>query len=169
MNEIEKARQIILENDYMTIGTADLDGTPWVSPVYFVFDQELNLIWVSNKDSRHSRLIKENPRVAIVIFDSKVQEGAGDAVYIEATAHEMSDEKEIEAGMKVRAMRESAEEFKVKNVSDVQGDNSWRMYQATPSKVYKLAETYIGAQLNDVRKELDLEELKQICSSKQSF
>lgn len=159
MKDIEKARQIILDNDYMTIATADLDGTPWVSPVFFVFDENLNLIWVSNKDARHSILIRKNPRVAIVIFDSKAQEGTGDAVYIEATARELVDGAEIEAGMKVRLKRETCEEFKVKSISDVKDEKSWRMYCASPNKLYKLSETRIGGQLNDVRMELALESL----------
>lgn len=161
MNEIDKARQIILNNDYMTIATADLDGTPWVSPVFFVFDEKLNLIWVSNKDARHSKLIRKNSRVAIVIFDSKAQEGAGDAVYIEATARELVEDGEIEAGMKVRLKRETCEEFRVNSISDVKDDKSWRMYCASPNKVYKLSESRIGGQLNDVRMELALESLIQ--------
>ena len=78
---IVKAQQIISENIYMTIATSSIDGKPCISPVFFAYDEDYNLFWVSNKESRHSTLIKANSQVAIVIFDSKSPEGDGDGVY----------------------------------------------------------------------------------------
>ena len=65
---------------YMTIATADADGTPWVTPVWFAPDGADGLLWVSDPGARHSRNIDVRPRVAIVIYDSRVEPGGAGAV-----------------------------------------------------------------------------------------
>ncbi len=86
-NEI--ARKIIKDNIYMTIATADKSGEPWISPVVFGYDEDYNLYWMSDKNSKHSKLISQNNKVAIVIFDSKAPEGTGDGVYTVGRAAEL--------------------------------------------------------------------------------
>ena len=78
----EKARKIIENNIYITIATASKDGLPWISPVYSAHDKDYTFYWISPMDTLHSRLIRENHRVAIVIFDSRAPEGTGEGVYI---------------------------------------------------------------------------------------
>lgn len=75
----------------MTIATADKTGEPWISPVVFGYDKNYNLYWFSDKDSKHSKLIAQNPRVAVVIFDSKAPEGTGDGVYIVGKAKQLTE------------------------------------------------------------------------------
>jgi hypothetical protein len=87
MNDIETtsvARRIVEANMYMTIATADSDGRPWVSPVWFAPRSEAEFLWVSSPDARHSRDIAVREEIAIVIFDSTVRVGAAEAVYVEA-------------------------------------------------------------------------------------
>ena len=64
------ARAIIDTNLYMTLGTADLDGRPWTSPVYFAAGKDRDLYWTSAVDAQHSRNLAERPFVSIVVFDS---------------------------------------------------------------------------------------------------
>ena len=75
---------------YMTIATADADGRPWVSPVWFAPRSEKEFLWVSSPDARHSRNIVVRSAIAIVIFDSTVPVGAAEALYLEAVAEEVS-------------------------------------------------------------------------------
>jgi predicted pyridoxine 5'-phosphate oxidase superfamily flavin-nucleotide-binding protein len=49
------ARRLIEANMYMTIATADGDGRPWVSPVWFAAASDTEFLWVSAPDARHSR------------------------------------------------------------------------------------------------------------------
>ena len=42
------ARAILDANHYMTLGTADADGRPWVSPVFFAADGYRELYWISS-------------------------------------------------------------------------------------------------------------------------
>lgn len=80
------ARSILDTNLYMTLGTADEDGTPWVSPVFYATADHTVLYWISSPEVTHSRNIAVRPEVSIVVFDSTVPAGEGKAVYMRATA-----------------------------------------------------------------------------------
>ena len=100
MNHIDTAsaaRRIVAANKYMTIATADPDGRPWISPVWFAPRSETDFLWVSSPDARHSRNIAVRPAIAIVIFDSTVPVGAAEALYLEAVAEEVSSRDVVEA------------------------------------------------------------------------
>jgi uncharacterized protein YhbP (UPF0306 family) len=137
---IEKAKEIIKNNIYMTIATASTDGKPWISPVFFAYDQQYNLFWVSNKDAQHSQLIRQNPQVAIVIFDSKAPEGEGDGVYIEADVSELADLEEVRSAMALYGLRVTKDEFKIKRTTEVTAQGLSRIYKAVPKAISKLAE-----------------------------
>lgn len=136
---ITEAKAIIANNVYMTLATASLDGLPWVSPVFYGYDESYNLYWVSDKNARHSRLVRENPRAAITIFDSQAPVGDGDAVYFETTIEEIDDAKKAKEAITYRDAQLTVEKFKVKSVDEVLGAAAWRIYKACPSVVYKLA------------------------------
>ena len=155
---IKKAKEIIESNIYCTIATTTLDGKPWISPVFFTYDNKYNLYWVSNKDSKHSTLIRNNPQVAIVIFDSKAPEGQGDGVYFESVASELTDKSEISHVMKLLNKRVTKDEFRVKSVESVTNGGVWRIYKAIPNKISKLTDgEYINGQYIDKRIDINLD------------
>ena len=158
MNDrVQKARQIISENIYMTIASSSKDGKPWISPVFYAYDENYNLFWVSNKDSLHSNLIRKNPQVAIVIFNSSATEGNGDGVYFEAVAIELTNETEIRDAMGLFNKRVTQDEFRIKNVGEITNKGVWRIYKATPTQISKLTEgEFINGQYVDKRIEIKL-------------
>jgi predicted pyridoxine 5'-phosphate oxidase superfamily flavin-nucleotide-binding protein len=81
-----QARRIVAENDYLTLATAGVDGSPWASPVWFAARGLDLFVWASKPGARHSRNIAENPRVSFAIFDSTCAPGEGTAVYVAADA-----------------------------------------------------------------------------------
>lgn len=83
--------QVLAANRYMVLATADADGTPWATPVYFASSDEMHLYWVSSPEARHSRNIAVRPQVSITVFDSQVPIGSAEAVYAEATAAAVDD------------------------------------------------------------------------------
>jgi nitroimidazol reductase NimA-like FMN-containing flavoprotein (pyridoxamine 5'-phosphate oxidase superfamily) len=83
-----KARAIIDDGVFMTLATADAEGVPWASPVWYAPDGYSELLWVSDPNARHSRNIAVRPQIAIVIFDSRQTPGDGVAVYMEARAEQ---------------------------------------------------------------------------------
>ncbi|HYT81257.1 MAG TPA: pyridoxamine 5'-phosphate oxidase family protein [Actinomycetota bacterium] len=61
------ARSIIDSNKYMTLATADSDGVPWASPVWYAPAEYRQFFWVSSPEAMHSRNLAVRPRLAIVI------------------------------------------------------------------------------------------------------
>ncbi|HEY3002866.1 MAG TPA: pyridoxamine 5'-phosphate oxidase family protein, partial [Kribbellaceae bacterium] len=92
------ARALIDANLYVTLGTADADGTPWVSPVYFATADYAEFYWTSADDAAHSRNIARRPQVSMVIFDSQVPTYHGRAVYLSATATELTG-RDLDRGL----------------------------------------------------------------------
>jgi nitroimidazol reductase NimA-like FMN-containing flavoprotein (pyridoxamine 5'-phosphate oxidase superfamily) len=125
----ERAVALIEGTQHMTVATVGNDGQPWVSPVYFAHDDNYSLYWVSDPEALHSANIRERPEVAIVIHGTCF--GKVDAVYIKATAVELSDEGDVRDGMKVLARRPQIPKWTIDDIAVVTGSGPWRIYKAT--------------------------------------
>lgn len=144
-----RARKIIEENVYITIATATLDGDPWISPLWAVHDKTYNFYWGSPVNTRHSRLIKENERASVVIFDSKAPEGTGEGVYFQGIASEISDEKELGGVIKLM--------FKENRpTTDFTGTAPRRLYKFIPSKAWMNAGDEADGYFDDHKIELNI-------------
>jgi hypothetical protein len=84
------ARAIIDGNRYMTLATADADGRPWTSPVFYAAADYTEFYWISAPEATHSQNLAQRPHISIVIFDSRAAEGEGQAVYMSATAEQVA-------------------------------------------------------------------------------
>jgi hypothetical protein len=93
-------RAIIDGNSYMTLGTADADGEPWVSPVFYVADGYSTFYWISSPEATQVRNIAVRPRVGIVVFNSQQPPNTGEAVYMAATAGELTG-AELDRGLEI--------------------------------------------------------------------
>ncbi|GAA1860305.1 pyridoxamine 5'-phosphate oxidase family protein [Asanoa iriomotensis] len=133
----ELARQIIEANSYLTLGTADADGRPWANPVWFAHDRFTDFVWVSRPGTRHSRNIAVRPDVGIVVFDSTVPIGQGQAVYAEAVAAEIP-EASAEAAIALFSARSVAQGGHTWSVADVAGPAQFRLYRARATAHYVL-------------------------------
>jgi nitroimidazol reductase NimA-like FMN-containing flavoprotein (pyridoxamine 5'-phosphate oxidase superfamily) len=69
---LEQSQRIVADNRYLTLATADGEGRPWATPVWFAADGLTTFCWVSRPGARHSVNITLRPRVAFVVFDSTV-------------------------------------------------------------------------------------------------
>ncbi len=62
--DLKKIVVEILEKEHLiSLATID-DGGVWVSDVIYVFDDDLNIYWMSDPEVRHSEAILKNPQVA---------------------------------------------------------------------------------------------------------
>ena len=59
------ARRLVDEAMYMTLATADDEGRPWASPLWFAASGYSQFLWVSDPEARHSRNLTARPDVAI--------------------------------------------------------------------------------------------------------
>jgi nitroimidazol reductase NimA-like FMN-containing flavoprotein (pyridoxamine 5'-phosphate oxidase superfamily) len=87
----QRAAAVIEANKYLTLGTVDVDGLPWVTPVYFTPDGHKDFYWASSPEASHSKNVELTPDVSITIFDSSVPIGGGSAVYLRARAEIVAD------------------------------------------------------------------------------
>ena len=84
------ASSIIDSNRYMTLATADEQGSPWASPVWYAPVGYRSFLWVSSPEARHSRNLAARPQLAIVIFDSH-EAGGWKALYMSASAEQLTE------------------------------------------------------------------------------
>jgi hypothetical protein len=133
------ARAIIDGNGYMTLGTADADGLPWASPVWYAPASYREFFWVSRAGARHSRNIAVRPDVGIVIFDSTVPISTGKAVYLAARAEQVTAAGEIERGMSVFSRRSLERGGREWTPDDVAPDAALCLYRAMASEQFVLS------------------------------
>jgi nitroimidazol reductase NimA-like FMN-containing flavoprotein (pyridoxamine 5'-phosphate oxidase superfamily) len=133
------ARAIIDGNSYLTLGTADAEGLPWASPVWYAPASYREFFWVSKPDARHSLNIAVRPEVAIVICDSTVPIGTGQAVYMAARAEEVTASGDLDRGMAVFSRRSVAQGGREWAPSDVARSARLRLYRALASEQFVLS------------------------------
>lgn len=74
---IESALAILNHNNLLTLSTFNKkNNQPCCSTAYYVFDDEFNLYFWTDPNALHSRNIKQNPKVAVNIFDSTQKWGS---------------------------------------------------------------------------------------------
>ena len=143
MNEHERAelaRGIIDANLYMTLATADREGRPWASPVYYAVDGYRELVWVSDPGATHSRNLAERPQIAIVIYDSRTTPAERQAVYLEAVAHQVSPD-ELDDALEIFSRRSIEHGLSAWGRDDVTEPRQFRMFEATATQHWILGET----------------------------
>src|SRR5262245_10494236 len=136
---VDDAPAIVDANRYMTLATADADGRPWASPVWFATHDYRQFLWVSRPGARHSLNIASRPDVAIVIFDSQVLPGLGVAVYMSARAEQLDGDDAVRA----------LEIFSVEAVA--QGLPEWSVDQIGPGARHRISRAWANEHylLND--------------------
>ena len=153
MNNIKKAKSIIEKIIYITIATVSKEGKPWNTPVYSAYDENFDFFWASWKENEHSKNIRNNGEVFLVIYDSTVPEGTGEGVYVQAKAQELYDPKEVEHAMRYLYGRKNktprkAEEFL--------GNFPRRVYKAVPEKFWLNTDGEVNGNYVDKRIEVKL-------------
>ena len=121
----------------MVLGTADEDGRPWTSPVYFAAGGYSDFYWVSLPDAQHSRNLAGRPEVSIVVFDSGVPIGTGQGVYMSARAEELAGE-ELGSGIEVFSRRSVEHGGRPWSADDVRPPAPRRLYRASVDQHWML-------------------------------
>ena len=127
----EIAREILDTGSYVVLATADETGLPWSSPVWFATEDRRELFWVSHPEARHSQNIAVRPQIALVVFDSTVAPGHGQAVYMSATAEQVTDPAAIERGLGVFNAKATRQDIGDWGVDRVTGEARLRLYRAS--------------------------------------
>ena len=132
-----EGRAVFAANRYMVLGTADADGRPWTTPVWYAREGYEELHWVSSPQTRHSRNIAARPQISVVVFDSQVPVGSAAAVYMQAMAQELAG-AEIDRGMAVFEREGAAQGLPSWTLADVTAPAKHRLYRATVTEHWVL-------------------------------
>jgi len=127
--------RLLEANRYLVLGTADVDGKPWVSPVFFAPLGPDLVCWVSSPKSRHSRNIASRTALAITVFDSTVEVGRAEAAYFDGDATEIAAD---ETDAALHALNSRLPEAKWLSRDDLQPAGPMVVYQATLQHRYVL-------------------------------
>jgi hypothetical protein len=128
------ARQMIDDNLYMTLATADEAGRPWPSPVYYAVEDYREFIWVSRPESKHSRNLAVRPELGIAIFDSRVPIDTGRGVFLSATAEELTGQPDSERAIATFSRRSQLHGGDEWTLADVETPAELRLYRAIASE-----------------------------------
>ncbi len=136
-HDIKKLILEVLQKGYlMSLGTYD-EGGVWVCDVIYIFDEDLNIYWMSKSDRRHSKAIGASPDVAGTITIS-AQGEYNLGIQFAGTA------EKIEGGRFDLAKKHYVKRRKPepKESDDVLKGSSW--YMIKPKKIELIHEELFG-------------------------
>ena len=113
----------------MQVATSQ-DNQPWACTVYFAFDEDLNLYWISKTDRRHSKEIRNNEKVAGTIVFPHTPGDDVQGIQFQGIAKELTDKKEAIIGMKYYAERYGVKPERVNTLLD--GSDGHTCYKIMP-------------------------------------
>jgi nitroimidazol reductase NimA-like FMN-containing flavoprotein (pyridoxamine 5'-phosphate oxidase superfamily) len=132
------ARALIDRSQYLTLATADSEGCPWVSPVWFAHDDYAEFLWVSRPDARHSLNVQARPAVALAVFDSTVAPHEAQAVYVQADAEQVRTDA-LDVALSVYSQKSVGSGLSAWGAADVTGSAAHRLYRARSVAAFALA------------------------------
>lgn len=135
----DEARSVVAAATYLTLATADAQGRPWATPVWFAERDCAEFVWVSRPGARHSVNLAGRPSVALAVFDPAVAVGGAAAVYVEAEAAEVGPDDRADA-LAVYNGRTAEQGLRTWTAQDVTGAAQFRLYRARATHVYVLDE-----------------------------
>jgi hypothetical protein len=146
-----RAQEIVDRILYVTIASTSRDGKPWNSPVFSAHDEYHNFYWGSRIGSQHSQNIKATGKVFLVIYDSTVEAGQGEGVYVQASCKEITDPDEIKFAHNLLQTRRPVPYWKLEEVSP---PAPVRLFKAMPERIWMNDDGQKDGQYIDVRKEV---------------
>ncbi len=133
-------KAIIDSSLYMVLGTADDEGQPWVTPVYFTASKYKEFYWISSPEAKHSRNLEMHSQISLVIFNSQVPVGEGQAVYMYAAAVEVA-RSDLNTSLSLynsRIAHDASQGVRMIKSEEVQSPALYRLYRAVASEYWVL-------------------------------
>jgi uncharacterized protein YhbP (UPF0306 family) len=122
-------RGVLEKGHLLSLATVDKSG-PWVSDLVYVFDDDLNIYWLSMPEARHSQAILTNSAVAGTITISTRSKEPNEAIQVEGSA-EMIEGDILEMATKHLAKRGHPPPLREGEILEAKGQ-AW--YKLTPKK-----------------------------------
>jgi len=68
VSDLSPILALLAETQALTLATHDPDGMPRATPVFFAFDDQATLIFLSERDAQHCRNLEREPFVAAALY-----------------------------------------------------------------------------------------------------
>jgi uncharacterized protein YhbP (UPF0306 family) len=129
------AQQLLDAATLCAIATVSPRSRAHVNTAYFAWGRELELVWLSEPGSRHSRNLHENASAAIAVYDSGQAWGNPDrGIQLFGTAREVAGTGEV--------ARVDAERFPDAAAADL---SAYRFYRFRPREIKLFDEAELGS------------------------
>lgn len=115
----------------MQIATS-VDGQPWCCTVFYVYDKDFNFYWISKPDTRHSKEIAKNPKVAGAIVLPHVPKDPSRGIQFQGRAKLLSG-KEEEIASKFFIRQFNREKTLLEDIRS--GKNPHKFYRIKPTEL----------------------------------
>jgi uncharacterized protein YhbP (UPF0306 family) len=148
MASIKKLIQDYLKKARAMQISTSVNNKPWCATVYYVYDKNWNLYWISKPSTRHSKEIGKNAKVAGAIVYDQVPSRTVRGLQFEGVAELLSGVEE-EVASKVYIKQMSREKTLLDDIRS--GKNPHKFYRIKPSKFVLFDRENFP--INDERKE----------------
>ncbi|MEP7357525.1 MAG: pyridoxamine 5'-phosphate oxidase family protein [Anaerolineales bacterium] len=92
---------LLAEQSTLTLATLDPTSQPMAASLFFAADPQLNLIWTSSVNSRHSRNLAREPRAAVTVHAVTWSWRDIAGAQLEGEAHEVSPGADWQAALEL--------------------------------------------------------------------
>ncbi len=131
------AEELLENHHYCVIATASAEAVPWVTPIFYAYDSDWNLFWISSRTSSHSKLLEQNPHACAVIYQPPSVSQETSALYLSGQVS-ICRGTVLEEGMHVYFERAGLGVSG--KAEDYAGDSPCRLYQLAPEQAFSLQE-----------------------------
>lgn len=137
--------QLVNRMKYMTLSTVDQNGNPWVTPLFYVFDDQYNFYWYSRRVADHSKNISHNSAAAVSIYDQNMSEDNAGGLYLKGVASEV-EESDLDRVIGIYVVRSYPGETEIRNefvtmTNDFKKESPLRFYRFTPKAAWTLGKS----------------------------
>ena len=124
----ERITEVLEKGHLISLGTVD-DGGVWVADLVYIFDDELNIYWMSSPDFRHSKALLENKMVGGSITVSNYSKEDNFGIQVEGVAKKIDGDR---YDLTLKHLSKRGHSIP-KEDDDVLNGYSW--YVLTPTKI----------------------------------
>lgn len=155
---IIRAKELIADIHHVPLATVSEDGAAHNTPVFMAFDDHLTGYWSSHPETVHSHNIARDPRVFLVVFDSR--EGHG-GLFVRALAQVIEDGAEARLALALLAKLKERVYGRMGKVGDYLTPGGPRLFKAVPVQLWVNMSQHDehGVIVRDYRYEIPLSDL----------
>ncbi|MDP3956593.1 MAG: pyridoxamine 5'-phosphate oxidase family protein [bacterium] len=133
----KQVKEALERTHFMALSTIGADGI-WTCPVFFSYDNKLNLYFKSMPPSKHMQNIIQNPEVSLAIFSTaRLPDGSVVGLQIKGSAKILKTKEEVDAAAKINYARSRPEiDYKTRVDEHLDKNAVWNFVKITPTEAW---------------------------------